>query len=398
MEGDYRNKDCDIRTSNLPNRLKGTGKYAPLLPTPKASMDGTSPKTLEMAKNGEAEMSLVRMMEIGPSYFQTFEPSTEKPSEGQLSLPEDFLANHLASRGSAEARTTTATSGRKCLELFKRRGPLGSLVRTLVGSSTWRSTTSALTWKVRATRSGRLLFQLAPSGRLTDATEFGLLHTPTKEQAAHQTYSDWERENRGEYKLHAQIAVLGESMMLPTPSSTGTGGPTGLCGGSGNRKKFNKMWSQLGTPTVDNFHGHRTEDFQRGRTPTPAEAMAMLPTPNTFMCHHGGSSLKAVERRKMMGKELSLDQHLQLCSLPTPNAFDWNVPETKKAWEKRAKHQEEENGVNLQLPLKSMIFHALNPPETSGTSHGLKLQPVFVEWMMGYPLGFTNVARKGSRR
>jgi hypothetical protein len=32
-----------------------------------------------------------------------------------------------------------------------------------------------------------------------------------------------------------------------------------------------------------------------------------------------------------------------------------------------------------------------------GTSRGLKLQPAFVEWMMGYPLGFTHVESKGSK-
>jgi hypothetical protein len=32
-----------------------------------------------------------------------------------------------------------------------------------------------------------------------------------------------------------------------------------------------------------------------------------------------------------------------------------------------------------------------------GTSRGLKLQPAFVEWMMGYPLGFTDIEFKGSR-
>jgi hypothetical protein len=36
-------------------------------------------------------------------------------------------------------------------------------------------------------------------------------------------------------------------------------------------------------------------------------------------------------------------------------------------------------------------------PKAVGTSRGLKLQPAFVEWMQGYPLGFTHVESQGSK-
>ena len=57
-------------------------------------------------------------------------------------FPEDFLASHSPQPGSEEARTMTVTSGRKCCELYRKSGPLGSLVRTLLVSSAWRSTGS----------------------------------------------------------------------------------------------------------------------------------------------------------------------------------------------------------------------------------------------------------------
>jgi hypothetical protein len=83
----------------------------------------------------------------------------------------------------------------------------------------------------------------------------------------------------------------------------------------------------------------------------------------------------------------------QIAMLPTPNMFDYNVPETKIAYEKRKAYQAEK-GVNLQMPLKTLVFQALNPPETIGTSRGLKLQPIFCEWMMNYPLGFTAISKE----
>lgn len=74
--------------------------------------------------------------------------------------------------GSEEARRMTVTSGLKCLELYQNSGPLGLLVRTLLGSSIWRSTRCALTWKTKVTPSRRLLFRLVPSTLRTGETEY----------------------------------------------------------------------------------------------------------------------------------------------------------------------------------------------------------------------------------
>ena len=71
--------------------------------------------------------------------------------------------NRSPSPGSEEARRMTVTSGRKCLELSKSCGLLGLLEKTLLESSIWRSTRCYLTWRPKATKQRRLLFQLAVS-------------------------------------------------------------------------------------------------------------------------------------------------------------------------------------------------------------------------------------------
>jgi len=96
------------------------------------------------------------------------------------SSPEAFPANHSLTPGSAEARTTTVTSGLRCSALCKSPGPVGFLLRMCLASSRWNSTRCLLTWKVKATPQGRLLFQLAPSTPRTVETESGLLGTPTE--------------------------------------------------------------------------------------------------------------------------------------------------------------------------------------------------------------------------
>ena len=104
----------------------------------------------------------------------------------QLTL---FQAGSPASRlvlpGSEEARTMTATSGRKCLELYRKSGPLGSLVRMLVGSSQWVSIRRYLTWRPQATKQGRLYFRLVPLTPPTDVIDARLWPTVTATIADH---------------------------------------------------------------------------------------------------------------------------------------------------------------------------------------------------------------------
>ena len=103
---------------------------------------------------------------------------------GQLMLfAGDTHANLLAMPGSDKARKMTATYGRNIAVLSKASGPLGSLEKTLLGTSAWASTMCFLTWKHLATPQGRLLFRLVPSMPDTDATEFGLWATPRANDA-----------------------------------------------------------------------------------------------------------------------------------------------------------------------------------------------------------------------
>lgn len=93
-------------------------------------------------------------------------------------LQQDFHVSPSASRGSEEARTMTAISGRRLLPLLKHTGPLGSLVKTCLESSIWHSTRCYLIWKALVTPSNRLLFQLALSEPIISDDEYGLLPTP----------------------------------------------------------------------------------------------------------------------------------------------------------------------------------------------------------------------------
>lgn len=68
----------------------------------------------------------------------------------------------------------TAGSGTKLAALLRSRSPLGSLVKILLGFSTWGSTESLLSWRGSATRSNRSLYRLVPLIRHKTGREFGL--------------------------------------------------------------------------------------------------------------------------------------------------------------------------------------------------------------------------------
>ena len=143
---------------------------------------------------------------------------------------EDFLASHSLQPGSAEARMMTVTSGRKCCELYRKSGPLGSLVRTLLVSSAWRSTRCFLTWKTSATPARRLLFRLVPSTPRTEETGSQLWPTPTA------------RDSKGANSMEHlatgnHVAQLANYVKLIPTAATGAG----MCGGSANYQRLKEM-------------------------------------------------------------------------------------------------------------------------------------------------------------
>src|SRR5574343_270525 len=97
--------------------------------------------------------------------------------EELISSAAGIPASHSPTPGSETARKMTVTSGRKCAVLSKHSGPLGSLVKMLLGTSQWASTMCWLTWTDSATPRKRLLFRLVPLAHSTDETGYGLLPT-----------------------------------------------------------------------------------------------------------------------------------------------------------------------------------------------------------------------------
>lgn len=189
---------------------------------------------------------------------------------------EDFLASHSVQPGSEEARTMTVTSGLRCSELYRKSGPLGSLVRMLLESSAWRSTRCYLTWKASATPAKRLLFRLVPSTPRTEGTGAPFWATPnTMDYLPQRSPESLQRQAETSRKGRTKPANLREQVceetvrLWPTPTARDCKGansmehlatgnhvaqlanyvkliPTvttgaGMCGGSANYKRLKEM-------------------------------------------------------------------------------------------------------------------------------------------------------------
>ena len=163
------------------------------------------------------------------------EPSRQIDLEESTSSVADSPASPGVLPGSSEARKMTVTSGRRWLPLLKSYGLHGSLARMSAAllASRWGSSAAFLTWKASGTKPSHLLFQLAPSMPRTDATEFGLLPTPT-------TPSDG-GERSGDRAGTGDLNYMARKGLWPTPRTTG------LDGGSNSRKaaKARGMWPTL---------------------------------------------------------------------------------------------------------------------------------------------------------
>ncbi len=153
--------------------------------------------------------------------------TTLKHSPQQTTLDElmssrgDSPAKDSAKQEKEKAVTMIATSGQKCLELYKLSSQHGSLlkmfVESLVLSKAWFSSKCVLTWKMKDTKFKRSIFQLAASTPRTGEKGSGLLPTARASMANGASQKEIANGNpKG--RLKTEIA------MLPTPQAIDAAG------------------------------------------------------------------------------------------------------------------------------------------------------------------------------
>mgnify|MGYP000971347186 CR=1 FL=1 len=144
---------------------------------------------------------------------------------------QEFPVSPLVAPGSSEARQMTAGSGRRLYESYGKHRPLGAFLRILLESETWSSTEFLLTWKLKATKSKCLVFQLAPSMPRTGANATGLSEgtwrTPRATDQARPASTRCRNFTEGiksEFQLREQVKAT-----WPTPDAMTSGNVSSGC-------------------------------------------------------------------------------------------------------------------------------------------------------------------------
>jgi hypothetical protein len=275
--------------------------------------------------------------------------------------------------GSAEARKMTVTSGQKCAELL----PLLGLL-----TSTWGSGVCFLTWKLTDTKFGPSIFQLAPSMPRIDVRGSGWWATPNANEDRAECYA---LETTYRHAQEGRQIHLAQEMRDP------------------------RLWrTPLGTDGEKSGHGN-----------LPHQVRKMIPTP-TASDHIERRSTSSEKLNPMTGKSVSLDRFVKFWPdeetqksgkpemWPTPGAWDDRGP-NPKIHEAIARHLKK--GVNKQVGLRDAVMwptpaerdyrHPNKKPyaERGGGKKGEQLpnavggslNPTWVEWLMGFPVGWTDL-------
>tara|TARA_R110002110_G_scaffold68741_3_gene185931 strand:+ start:1931 stop:2866 length:936 start_codon:yes stop_codon:yes gene_type:complete len=287
-------------------------------------------KKKENPNLGELHLSLgtaVRMAE---------ESALQMDLEESTSSAADSPVSPGVSRGSSEAQKMTAISGRRWLPLLKSYGLNGSLARMSEAllTSRWASSAAFLTWKASGIKPSHLLFQLAPSMPRTDEIESGLLPTPDTQM----------RDNtKVDYNAGAE-SMPGRSLPVFVRTYPQTG-----------------MWP---TPTTPSGGGERSGDRAgTGDLHYMARAGELWPTPRSC-------SAMAAEniQNRVNDKFPNLESVVARTMYPSPTTRDYKG-ESGNGRQERKGH----------------------PKDTLPNHVGGSLNPTWVEWLMGFPEGWTDL-------
>ena len=284
----------------------------------------------------------------------------------------DTHANHSPSRESKKAQKMTATSGRTSLELLHKKDRLGAFSKTFMVTSPWVSTRCCLTWKPKATPQGRLLFQLAVSTLPTDETDSGLWATPnTMDHLPPRSEESTKKMQEGHRKGRARPSNLREQVdektmdlyvkNWPTPSASDVEGGTAQ-----DVKLENNRFSRKNKDGVR--WGVKLRDAVN-------HTEKMWPTPRANKVH---PMITEENREQLANRNKSnLEEVVAGHMWPTPAAS-----------EGRQGYQDRTRGKKGSQ--KSLTTEVIDAAGGRQKVYG-QLNPTWVEWLMGYPEGWTDL-------
>jgi hypothetical protein len=281
----------------------------------------------------------------------------------QMSLLGDSHVNRSQLQEKEKEQMTIDTSGMKLLESLENvnlNGSLAKMLKVLLTSKTvWYSDRCKTIWKKKVSKSNVLLFQLQASVLGIKEKEFGLWATPNTMDTL---------PPRSEKAVIRQMTTARKGSTKPSNLREQVHPET--------MKMYGWMYP---TPTQDSA-SERTKKYKQGGTPLPL-AVKMYPTPSascqmdvvappeTVKQNSKGWSVTRVGTGTKFGAKLN-DVVNKIYNTPTTNdAKNLTFPKSQ---------------TDRSSLIGNMIKEGM--PKLGG-----KLNPTFVEFLMGYPMDWTKI-------
>lgn len=308
----------------------------------------------------------------------------------QLTLfQEGFLANPFPLPGSSGAKRMTAISGRKWSELSKNSGRLGLLEKMLLESYEWHSPIYYLNWKPVGIGQGHFLYQLALSEPDTGGTGLQLWATPnTMDHLPQRSPEALEKQAQGSRKGRKRPANLREQVNSETVrrwERQGLGGqiklwPTPTRNGNYNRPGASKT-SGLGLSTaVKMYHTPTAQDGKNCTLPKSQINRGCLAGDGMReqFATPQARDYRTGQKSRWEDRNRSRNLNDQIAMYPTPTTGAGMCGGTGSF---RKLKRLEEQGVISENERRSM-----------SQGDGGNLNPYWVEWLMGFPPGWTETS------
>ena len=251
----------------------------------------------------------------------------------------DTHANHSQQVAKDSDKKILDTSFRASMKLLNKLDPLIVFTKTYMGMSPWDLTRYSLQWKTLTTKRGHLLFRLVVSERDTKEIESG------------SSVKTWATPTTMDY--------------LPPRSPEAT--------------KRMQEGARKGRKRPSNL-----------REQVDPKTMEMYPTPTTKGFGHASEGQTMIFRKKVERGELSENEAQSMMNgvtLRPPRMEEWKFPTPNSGLKKHSyngnnEYYEKRLKDGRQVDLTMKMYQ---------TEKDARLNCDWVEWLMGYPIGWTNL-------
>ena len=356
---------------------------------------------------------------------------SEEKNSKQISLWGDSHANRSVSQVNKKEEMTTDISGQKCLDSLKKSNPSSLLERMckdlLTSKTAWSSDRCKMTWKVKVSKSNVSLYQLQASVLGTKDLESGLWATPnTMDYLPPRSAAGTKKLMEGHRKGRTKPSNLREQVdpetmkMYPTPRTGGGSRPNGKGGKVleeevmieyGLRERGKTLKQMYPTPRASGQEDAETLIKRKGEKAAAQHNltahMQMFPTPSAqeagekiveTLTSKDGSQLKPNERayNPKTGKHVQMTLNRTVQMFPTPSAScQLDVvapPETVEKNSSGWSVTRVGTGTKFGAKLNDVVNKVNQPIKPGG-----KLNPTFVEFLMGFPENWTKIEQAESK-